>query len=74
MKSRLIQYTIVALSLSLSACGPSKEVMCEKIADYRSKPADTKNEVAERYIRCMIAEDEYAKKMYKEIMTLEDKK
>jgi hypothetical protein len=73
MKSKAIQYAIVTLSLSLSACGPSKEVMCEKIADYRSQSTDTKTEVAERYIRCLNAPDSYAKTQYKEIKTLENK-
>jgi hypothetical protein len=75
MKSKLIQYTIVILGLSLSACSPSKEVMCEKIADYRSNlSTDTKEEVAERYIRCLNAPDDYANKMYKEIMASEERK
>ena len=75
MKSKSMQCAIVVLSLFLSACGPSKEVMCEKIADYRSNlSTDTKEEVAERYIRCLNASDDYAKTQYKEIMTFEGKK
>ena len=63
----LICTTIVTLGLLLSACGPSKETMCKKIADYRSQPSDTSYDVAERYIKCLNAPDSYAKRMYKEI-------
>ena len=73
MKSKSMQWAIVILGSSLSGCGPSKEVMCEKIADYRSNPSDTKAEVAERYIRCLNAPDSYAKTQYNEIKTLENK-
>lgn len=72
---KLMQWAILVLSSSLSGCGPSKEVMCEKIADYRSNPTtDTKAEVAERYIRCLNASNDYAKTQYKKIMTIEREK
>ncbi len=75
MKARYIQYSVVvALSSSLSACGPSKEVMCEKIAANRSTPADSRTDEVERYVRCLNASDDYVKKLYKEIMTHEQNK
>jgi len=67
MKSKWIQYSMVSLSLSLSACGPSKETMCEQIAKYRSTPTDEEWEASERYVRCLNAPNDYAKTMYKEM-------
>jgi hypothetical protein len=74
MKSKSIQYAMVILSLSLSACGPSKEVMCEKINENRSIPNDTKADKEYRYVQCLNASDDYVKKLYKEIMTREKNK
>ena len=67
MNSTALTCTIVTLGLLLSACGPSKETMCEKIANHRSQPSDTSNVRMERYIKCLNAPGSYAKRMYKEI-------
>lgn len=74
MKAKYIQYAVVALSLSFSACGPSKEVMCDKINEHRSTPADTKADEQYRYVRCLNASNDDVKKLYKEIMTHEENK
>jgi hypothetical protein len=56
--------TLAALfCILLTACGPSKETMCDRI----SQTADTKNEQDERYIKCLNADREWVKKTYDDL-------
>ena len=47
----------------LTACGPSKETMCDRI----SHTADTANDQEERYIKCLNADREWVKKTYDDL-------
>lgn len=71
MRSKLIQCTIVTLGILLSACGPSKADMCEKITEDRSLPAE---EETYEYVKCLNASDDWVKKRYQEIKTTEGRK
>ena len=75
MNAKYIHYAVVvALSSLLSACGPSKEVMCDKITANRLTPADSRTDEEVMYVRCLNASDDYVKKLYKETVAREQNK
>src|SRR5690242_17421295 len=49
--------------VSLTACGPSKETMCDRI----SRTADTPTDQEERYVKCLNADSEWVKKTYDDL-------
>lgn len=71
MEARFIQYAVVVAISSLSACGPSKKAMCEKITAYRLTPADSKADETGMYIRCLAASDDAVRGAYKEVLARE---
>jgi len=47
----------------LTACGPSKEAMCDRI----SQTAETTTDQDERYVKCLNADSEWVKKTYDDL-------
>jgi hypothetical protein len=76
MKRKHIQFAValIVLGASASACGPSKEAMCERINASRSTPSRTKADEEYDYARCLSADDAYVKKLYAELIEREKNK